>query len=98
MSVELCQVKGQPEAPPWLAPRGNLNDNSGQLFPSFYLIIDGNIKRLDYYDSFFVLFTVLMCSYSTFILLKRVTDGSFLFLCKMLVFPFSTFIESGRSN
>ena len=27
-------------------------------------------------------FTALLCSDSTFNLLKRVTDGSFLFLCK----------------
>ena len=36
----------------------------------------------------FVLFTVLMCSDLIFNLLKRVTDGSFLFLCKTLLFLF----------
>ena len=36
-SLELYQVEGQPEAPPWLAMRGNIFkifDNSGQLVPT----------------------------------------------------------------
>ena len=41
---------------------------------------------------FFVLVTALMCSDSTFNLLKRVTYSSFLFLCKMLVFLFLPFL------
>ena len=56
--------------------------------------IAGNIKRLEYCD-FFVLFTTLMCSDSIFNLLKRVTDGSFLFLCETLVFLFLTFLNLG---
>ena len=38
VSVELCQVEGQPEVPPWLAMRGNIFKivgNSGQLVPTF---------------------------------------------------------------
>ena len=65
------------------------------LFLPFYLSIDGNINRLEYSDSFFVLFTVLICSDSIFNLLKRVTEGSFLFLCKKLVFFFLTFLNLG---
>ena len=61
----------------------------------FYLSIDGNINKLEYSDSFFVLFTVLICSDSIFNLLKRVTEGSFLFLCKKLVFIFLTFLNLG---
>ena len=88
VSVKLCQVKGQLEAPPWLAPRGNLTDNSGQLFPTFYLSIDGHIKWLDYYDNFFVLFTVLMCSYSIFILLKSYRWQFFIFMQNVSFFFF----------
>ena len=64
----------------------------------FYLSIDGNINKLEYSDSFFVLFTVLICSDSIFNLLKRVTEGSFLFLCKKVSFPFSNFLEFGCPN
>ena len=101
-SVELCQVEGQSEASPWLATRGNvfkIVDNSGQLVPTFfYLSTDGNINRSEYSDSFFVLFTVLICSDSIFNLLKRVTEGSFLFLCKKVSFPFCTFLQFGGPN
>ena len=58
----------------------------------FCLSIDGNVKKLEYYDSF-VLFTVLMCSDSILNWLKRVTHGSFLFLCKTLVFLFLPFLD-----
>ena len=44
---------------------------------------------------FFVVFTALMCSDSIFNLLKRVADGSFLFLCKTLVFLFLPFLNLG---
>ena len=99
MSVELCQVEGQPKVPPWLGAKGNffkIVGNSGQLVPTFfYLSIDENINRLEYSDSFFVLFTVLICSESIFNLLKRVTVDSFLVLCKKLVFPFLPFLNLG---
>ena len=98
MSVELWQVEGQPKVPPWLTMRGSIFKivgNSRQLVLTFYLSIDGNINRLEYSDSFFVLFTVLICSDSIFNLLKRVTEGSFLFLCKKLVFFFLTFLNLG---
>ena len=48
----------------------------------FYLSIDWNINRLEYSDRFFVLFTVLICSYLIFNLLKR-------------VFSFLTFLNLG---
>ena len=38
---------------------------------------------------------MLICSDSIFNLLKRVTEGSFLFLCKKLVFFFLTFLNLG---
>ena len=72
----VMQVEGQPEVPLCLVMRGNvfkIVGNSEQLVSTFYLNIDGNIIRLEYSDSFFVLFTVLMCSDSAFNLLKRVT-------------------------
>ena len=65
------------------------------MFLLLYLNIDGNINRLEYSDRFFVLFTVLICSDSIFNLLKRVTEGSFLFLCKKLVFLFLLFLNLG---
>ena len=40
----------------------------------------------------FVLFPVLMCSDSIFKSVKKVTDGSFLFLCQPLVFLFLAFL------
>ena len=42
---------------------------------------------------FFVLLTAFMCSDSIFNLLKRVTDGSFLFLRKTLFFIFQSFLD-----
>ena len=70
--------------------------NEGQYFQNcLQLSIDGNINRLEYSDSFFVLFTVLVCSDSIFNLLKRVTEGSFLFLCKKFVFLFLPFLNLG---
>ena len=95
-SVELCQVEGQPKAPPWSATRGNIIkivDNSGQLAPTFFFKHWWNINRLEYSDSSFVLFTVLICSDSVFNLLKRVTENSFLFLCKKLFFLFLPFLN-----
>ena len=44
---------------------------------------------------FFVIFTALMCSDIIFNLLKSVTDGSFLFVCKRLAFCFLPFLNSG---
>lgn len=69
-----------------------IQDNLSLLF---YLSINGNMKRLEYYDEFFVLFTVLMCSDSIFSLLKRVRDDSFLFLCKTLGFLFLPCLNLG---
>ena len=43
----------------------------------------------------FVLFIAFICSDSIFNSLKRVTNGSFLFLCKALVFPFLPFLNFG---
>ena len=68
-------------------------DNSGQFVPIFYLSIKENIKRLGLLWYFFVLFTALMWSDSIFNLLKRVTDGSFLFLWEMLAFLFLPFLN-----
>ena len=45
----------------------------------------------------FVLFTALICSNSTFNLLKRVTDGSFLFLWKTFVFLSLPFWNFGQN-
>ena len=81
--VELRQVIGQPKVPPWLAPRGKvfkIIDNSGQLVPTF-------LSKY-WHNSFFVLYTMLMCSNSIFNLLKRIRDSSFLFSSKMLVLVF----------
>ena len=68
-----------------------IQDNLSLLF---YLSINGNMKRLEYYDEFFVLFTVLMWSDSIFNLLKRVTGDSFLFLHNTLGF-FLSFLNLG---
>ena len=41
-SIELCQVEGQPDAPPWFMLRGKILkivDNSGQLVPTFYQVL-----------------------------------------------------------
>ena len=46
-----------------------------KFFLLFFLIIDKNIKRLEHYGN-----VLLLCSDSAFNLLKRVGDGSFLFL------------------
>ena len=42
-----------------------------------------------------MLYTALLCSDSMFNMLKRVTDSSFLFLCKTLVFLFLPFLNLG---
>ena len=63
------------------------------MFVHFYVIIDTNMKSSECYE-FFVLFTVL-CFDSLLNLLKRVTDGSFLFLCKTLVLFFLPFLNLG---
>ena len=97
-SVDLCQVEGQPKVPHgwrWGAIFSKLLATQDNLLLLFYLSIDGNINRLGYSYSFFVLFTVLICSDSIFNLLKRVTEGSFLFLWKKLVFFFLTFLNLG---
>ena len=62
------------------------------LFLPFFLSIDENINRLEYYGN------LLMCFHSIFNLLKRIGDGSFLFLCKTLVFIFLPFLEFGCPN
>ena len=49
-------------------------------------MVGRGIDRNKIIGVFFALFTVLMCSDSIFNLLKRVTDGSFLFLCKTFFF------------
>ena len=64
------------------------------MLPHFYLSIDGN-KKIRVPWQFFVLLIAFMCSDSIFILLKRVTDGSFLFLRKTLVILFLLFLNSG---
>ena len=95
-SVELWQVKGQPEVAPWLAPTGKIFkiiDKSGQLIPTFLLKNWWKHKKIRVLWWFFVLFTVLMCSDSIFNLLKRVADVSFLLLCKMLVCFFLPFLN-----
>ena len=41
-SIELCQVEGQPDAPPWFMLRGKILkivDNSGQLVPTFCQVL-----------------------------------------------------------
>ena len=79
----------------WEAMFSKLLATQDNLFLLFYLSIDGNINRLESSDSFFVLFTVIICFDSIFNLLKRITKGSFLFLCKKLVFFFLTFLNLG---
>ena len=79
------QIKGQPEMQPWLttgAKFSKLLTTHDKLLLLFYLSIDGNIRRLEY---FLVLLIMLMYSNSIFSLLKRVTYESFLFSCKTLV-------------
>ena len=73
-------------------------DNSGQLDPTFFISIDGNIKKLEYFDSLFVLFSVKMCSDSIFNLLKRVTDDSFFVFLRNVIFSFSAFRVFGRPD
>ena len=73
-------------------------DNSEQLDPTFFISIDGNIKKLEYYDSLFVLLIVKTCSDSIFNLLKRVTDGGFFIFMLNVIFSFSTFLVFGRPN
>ena len=86
--VELWKVKGQPEAPPWLAPMGKISKivyNLRQFVPTI----------LSKYWKKFILFTALICSDSTFNLGKRVTNGSFFILSKTLVFLFLPFLNLG---
>ena len=97
-SVELCKSRVNPRCHHgwrWWAIFLRLLATQNNLFLLFYQSIDGNINRLEYSDSFFVLFTVLICSDSIFNLLKRVTEVSFLFLCKKLVLFFVTFLNLG---
>ena len=55
--VQLCQVEGQPEAPPWLVLKGKvfkIVDNN--LILLFFLSIGGNIKKSEYYDIEYYIF------------------------------------------
>ena len=53
------------------------------------LDIQSRFRKIRVLCYFFVLFTALICSDLIFNFLKRVTDGTSLFLCKTLVFlPF----------
>ena len=65
-------------------------DNSAQLVPTFLSKYWQKHKKIRVLWQWFVLFTALMCYDAIFNLLKRVTDGSFLFLYKMLVFLLPT--------
>ena len=96
--VELWQVEGQPEVPSWLASRSKIFkviNNSGQIVSTFLSKYWWKYKKIRVLWQFFVIFTILMCSDSMFNFLKRVTDGSFLFLCKALVFLFLLFLNLG---
>ena len=55
----------------------------------FFVMIQSSIRV-------FLLFTPLMCFDSIFNLLEKVTDNSFLFLCRALVFLFLHFLNSGN--
>ena len=64
----------------------------------FFFLLCGQLrkhKKIRVLWLFFVLFTALMCSSSILNLLKRVKDGSFLFLCKTLVFLVLAFLNLG---
>ena len=67
--------------------------NSGQLVFTFLSKNWQKHKKIRVLLSFCFLFTVLMCSNSIFNLLTRDADGSFLFLCKTLVFLFLPFLN-----
>lgn len=87
----LRQVEDQPEALSWLVPWGKFFkdvDNSGQLVPTFLSKYRRKHKksRVLFILEYFILITALMCFHSIFNLLKRVTDGNFVFLCKMCFF------------
>ena len=89
----LRQFEDQPDALSWLVPWGKFFkdvDNSGQLVPTFLSKYRRKHKksRVLFILEYFILFTALMCFHSIFNLLKRVTDGNFVFLCKMWVFLF----------
>ena len=90
--VELCQVDGQPKAPPWLAAKRQNFQNFWQLRKTCSYFLSKywqKYKKIRVsYDGFFVLFTVWMCSDSIFNLLKRVTEGILWFLYKTFFLPF----------
>ena len=64
----------------------------------FFFLLCGQLRKHKKFRVlwlFFVLFTALMCSSSILNWLKRVKDGSFLFLCKTLVFLVLAFLNLG---
>ena len=97
-SVEVFQVNDPPEVPPWFALKGKvfkIVDNSRQIVPTFSSKCWQKLKRSRVLWEFFVLFTVFLCSDAIFNLQERVADGSFSFLCKMLIFLFLPFLNLG---
>ena len=72
-----------------------LVDNSRQIVPTFSSKCWQKLKRSRVLWEFFVLFTVFLCSDAIFNLQERVADGSFSFLCKMLIFLFLPFLNLG---
>ena len=71
MGVGRGQADGQPEAPQWSAPKDKIFEivnNSRQIAPTFFnLSIGGNVKGVEYCDSFlfYLLRLCVLIQYST---------------------------------